>query len=315
MPCTFKNADKKANDLFKRNFVSGHVVKTTVKTSTGVVFSTESKKASVNDASFATKLAAKFKDKASGFSVDKFEIDSQGQKNGPALTSEVSLKDPAVPNTKFTLKTIIANSRDWQKEAAEIGAEYSDDMWLASFKADPVNWTGAANLVVSAEGFLFGAEGTAAQAADAKPDDGNKFDFGWSALFGYHSGDFQGVMRCALNKKGTRTVDFTASQQYSSNLELATKLTANFDYLLADNDAADAVSFVTGGKYTFADSSTLAAQLGGDAKLKLCYAQKLFPSVKVSGCTEVNLATPDGKGTMEASTPMKFGFQLELGDI
>lgn len=311
MPCTFKDADKKANDLFKRNFVSGQVVKTSVKTATGVKFTTESSRKSGD--SFATKLAAKFSHKASGFSVDKFEVNSTGGKKGPTMTSEVSLKDPSVPNTKFSLKTIIANSKDWEQEMAEIGAEYSDKMWCAAVKADPVNWTGSANFTATAEGFLFGVEGTVK--AD-KATEETKFNYGVSALFGFHADDFQAIARCSTNKKGARVVDVSAHHQYSKALEVSTILSANCDYLLAESSAAaKQVSFKAGGKYNFDRDSSLAAHLGGDASLKLCYAQKLFPSVKVSACTTANLATCAGKGSMTASTLAQFGLQVELGDL
>lgn len=315
MPCTFKDADKKASDLLKKGFVDGQKFTTKIKTNTGVEFTTESAKKTHDEKSFASKLAAKFK-ASSGFNVDKFEIDSSG-KNGPKMTSEVSLNEPSWPGAKFSLKTVICNALDWEDETAEIGVEYSDNTFLYSGKVDPVNRTGSFNFVGAAEGFMAGFEGKA-KCLDKANDSCMFSKLGLackSSLFlGYEGNDFSIVARSTEVGKGKtkyQACKLSAFHKYSSALSLGTIATINYDNLKKEGKKEEAVSITAAGKYSIDGDTSMVFSLTDKAILKMGYSQKLFPKLKATGSASVDLKAKTGK----VNAPLNFGVQFDFGDI
>jgi len=304
MPCAYKKVDKQNDDLFKRGYAKGTKFTAKAKTATGVEFSAE---ATSNKDKYASKLSAKFKHAASGFSVDKFEIDTKGGKGG-LMTSEVSMKEPSMPGTRFTLKTVIANKDEYAKEMAEIGVEYSDKMMLTHVTVDPVNLTGSVNAVMNTQGCLVGAELNATKEAGAT---GFLAPLGFnscgSMLFGYQGGDYKAVVR-GSNNFGCK---FSLYNQYSNNLQLSTEVNFNAMAVLGNGDSLAGMGVTGALKYKI-DSDTAFQAKASQSVVSLSYTQKLSPKLKFTASTTVNLKMEEDN---QLSPYTGLGMQFDFGDI
>jgi len=305
MPCAYKKVDKQNDDLFKRGYAKGTKFTAKAKTATGVEFTAE---ATSNKDKYASKLSAKFKHAASGFSVDKFEIDTRGGKGG-LMTSEVSLKEPSFPGTRFTMKTVIANKDEYAKEMAEIGVEYSDSMMLTHVKVDPVNLTGSVNAVINTQGCLVGAEMLATKTTDKAT--GLLAPLGFnscgSLLFGYQGGDYKAVVR---GSKGY-ACKFSLYNQYSKNLQLSTEVNFNAMAIIGNADSRAAMDVTGALKYKIDGDTALQAK-ASQSNVTLSYSQKLSPKLKFTASTTVDMKTGDDN---QLSPYTGLGMQFDFGDI
>lgn len=303
---SFKNADKKANDLFKKGFAEERKVTHTAKTATGVTFTTEANKTGDK---YALKFGAKYADAKSGFSVDKFEIDSNAKgKTQPCLNAEFSLDEPSLPKCKFNLNLGIRSSLDWKDEKAEFGVQYQvNDKVTTKLLVDPVNKTGSFDVVAAHCKYLAGLQVSSGNLAEIQKN----VDF--SAFVGTSTKDLSIIAR--FSKQGEKKTDncaLSVFHQYSSSLSLGT--IANIDISAARGNSEQygkAVSLKAAAKYNIDCCSDLALALGGDAKLKVGYSQKLYPSVKVTGTATVDLKSSAGK----IDDVPSFGLQLDFGDL
>lgn len=306
---SFKNADKKAKDLFKKGFAEGSKVTHTAKTATGVKFTTE---ANQTGDRYALKFGAKYADAKSGFSVDKFEIDSNAKgKTQPCLNAEFSLDEPSLPKCKFNLNLGIRSSSDWMDEKAEFGVQYQvNDKVTTKLLVDPVNKTGSFDVVAAHCKYLAGLQVSSGNLAEIQKN------VDVSAFVGTNTKDLSIIARFSKEGKGEKKTDncaLSVFHQYSSSLSLGT--IANIDISAARGNSEQygkAVALKAAAKYNIDCCSDLALNLGGDAKLKVGYTQKLYPSVKVTGTATVDLKSSSGK--IDDPVP-SFGFQFDFGDL
>lgn len=305
MPCTYKKVDSKAGDLLTRGFAkSGTKFTAKAKTATGVVFTAEAAQKDAKS-NFDSKLSAKFKHKASGFSVDKFEIDSKGGKGG-IMTSEVSLKEPSMPGTRFTLKTVIANKDEYEKEMAEVGVEYSDDMMLAHLVMDPVNFKATANAVLESEGFLCGFEATT-EMGDKGVLAGLKNKSSGSLLMGFKSSDYQATLKGGDDYM----CNFKLYNRYSDALELSTSIDFNALAIFGQGNTRDKMCLKGAAKYSM-DKDTYVQASTNASKVTLAYSQKIFPQLKFTGSATVDMKMTDDN---KLSPYTGLGLQFDFGDI
>jgi len=305
MPNLFKDADKKANDLFKKGFVTGTKYTGCVKTANGVKFTAEA--AQEKKGAFKTKLSIKYADKKTGLSINKFDISSHAKGSDapkPNLNAEITLDEPSLKDVKFNFNVGICQMLDMSDEKAELGVVYSiNDKATAQVSVDPVNANANVHVVANHGNFVGGVEGTAK--SSNQTFDPKTFSYGYSCFAGYNAGNLSIIGRHQKNQ-----LNLSVFHQYSSALSLAT--IASFDQAKFKEDKSNAVSIKAGGKYAIDDCCSVAAQLGQNGHLKLGYSQKLYPKVKFTGSATVDLKT--NAGAVKDPTPT-FGFQMDFGDI
>jgi len=307
----FKDADKKANDLFKKGFVTGSKYTGCLKTASGVTFTAEAAKEG-SSGPYKTKVSAKYSDAKSGFSVNKFEIAShaKGSKGAkPNLVAEVSLDESSLPDFKFLFNVGIAQNLDYDGEKAEMGVDYTVNKNVtANVTVDPVNVNGSFTLLGSQCCYTAGIQANAKSANGTFSADSLAYDV--SGFLAYNHGDLS-----IVNRVTKKTCTLNVFHQYSSALSLGS--IASFDHANCnpknkDADFSKGVSIKVGGKYKIDGNSDLCANLAQNGTLKLGYSQKIYPRVKVSGTATVDLKTSSGALKDPTSS---FGFQMDFGDI
>jgi len=297
-------------DLFKKGFVTGTKYTGALKTGNGVKFTAEASKEGKAKA-FQTKIGAKYSDAKSGFSLNKFEINSHAKGENapkPNLVAEVSLDEPSLPDFKFNFNVGICQNLDLKDEKAEVGVEYNVNKDVTTtVKFDPVNVTSALSVVGRRCCLIAGVEATAASSNASFDMETMAYDY--SLFAGYDSADLRIVGR--HNKKKNQC-GLSVFQKYSPSLALGAIGSFDCANCKKGGDYSKAVGMKFGAKYALDTNSSLSANLGQDATLKLGYSQKLYPNVKITGTATVDLKTKSGSVSDPTSS---FGFQMDFGDI
>lgn len=291
---SFKDADKKANDLFKKGFADGRKVTTNTNTATGVSFKTESTKSGSN---YGTKLSIKgFK--MNGMSLDKFEVT-----NGNVV-AETSFSDNSlVPNAVFSAKTSLKQGGPTFgcAEKCELGVKYTVNPDIVGNLNFDLDKSASFNIMAARCCMVGGFEAKVKNIAAAK-------DVDYSFLAGYNAKNFNLVAR--FSKLNSCTL--SAYHQYSGALALGTVASVDISKIRAKGTDNAVTDLKFGAKYNIDSVSDCAAQLSKDAVLKVGYSQKLYPSVKATVSASVDLKSTAGN----VKDPMgSLGFQLDLGDL